>query len=251
METFSRAEFLDRKFDYRPGESIGIISPTGGGKTYTGWQLLERALDQNPALKATVLCPKPADSTTLDGAERNGFRISSAYPFHKKWWQEEPRGWIHWPSHIRNDAEKNAEHLSTQFKNSLNGEYWRGGRLVFADDDALISQMYKCARETDMILTAGRSNEAGLLFALQQPKGSVSTGGVSTYHYSQPVHLLLGKDGVAANRKRFTEIAMGLDPAMIDHVVSNLKVYRIHDSAVSELLYLDRRGPYACIVRPF
>jgi hypothetical protein len=251
LETYSRPEFLETKFDYRPGESIGIISPTGGGKTFTGWQLLECALAQNHELKATVLCAKPADSTTLEGAQRNGFKVSAEYPFRKKFLQSEPPGWIHWPRHVRGDAEKNAEYLSKQFKNSLNGEYWKGDRVIFADDDALISQMYKCSRETDMILTAGRSNAAGLLFALQQPKGSVSSGGVSTYHYSQPTHLFLGKDGVAANRKRFSEIAMGLDPAMIDHTVTNLKVYRIGDSPVSELLYLDRRGPYAAIIRPW
>jgi hypothetical protein len=251
VKTYNRAEFLDSKFDYQGGESIGIISPTGGGKTFTAWQLIERGMAQNPDLKATVLCPKPADSTTLDNAERLGFQLHDAYPFHRKLFRSDPPGYVHWPRHIKNNADANAAHLSEQFKNSINGEYWKGDRMIFVDDDALISQMYKCAREVDMVLTAGRSNNAGLVFALQQPKGSVNAGGVSTYHYSQPTHLFLGKDGVAQNRKRFSEIAMALDPGMIDHVVANLRTCRIGKSSVSELLYLDRRGPYACIVSPF
>lgn len=255
LATYSRAEFLGYeghkgKFTYEPGESIGIICPTGGGKTFTGWQLADVALRQNPELGFTAFQPKPSDSTTSMYAERYGFPVKAEYPFRRKFLEPKSRGYIHWPAHIRGDADANAEHLEQAFKNSINGEYWAGNKLLLVDDEFLISQMYKCQRETDTVLTAGRSNGVGMIFCLQQPKGTNSAGGVSTFHYSQPTHLLLGKDGVEGNRKRFGEIAMGIDPATIDHIVKNLKVYRINRSAVSELLYLNRMGPYACIVRP-
>lgn len=251
LAQYRRDEFLERKFDYRPGESIGIICPTGGGKTHTAWQLARCALDQNPELGLTAIQPKPADDTTDRYVAEFGLKVSDTYPFRKKFWESEPTGWVHWPKHITTDADANQVHLAHEFKTSLNGEYWKGDRLVIVDDAYIIEALYGANKEVDQVLTAGRSNDVGAIFCLQAPKGTVHGGSVSGFHYSQPTHLLLGKDSVASNRQRFAEIAMGLDPKLIDDVVTHLRTYRIGDSAVSELLYLDRRGPYAAIISPF
>lgn len=246
----NHSEFFSEYFDYRPGESVVIIAPTGAGKTYTAYEVADRALRQNPELSLTTLQPKPADQTTLDYAAKFGLRIADSYPFRKHFWEPEPNGWVHWPVHIRGDAEADDEHLTREFKRSLDGEYWAGDKLVLVDDTYVIAAMLKCNREVDKYLIAGRSNNAGLISCLQQPRGTVHGGSVSSFHYNQPTHMFLGKDGNAQNRARFAEIAAGIDPAYIDHLVSNLKVRRIGNSAVSDLLYIDRRGPYMAIISP-
>lgn len=246
-----REEFVHDLFDYEPGESIAIIGPTGTGKTYTGWQLINEATRQNPQLAVTALQPKPADDTTAAYVQNLGLEVRDAYPFRKRLLHAQPYGYVHWPRHIKGDEEANIAHLHDEFSRSLSGEYWAGHKLVLVDDTYLIAAYYKCSAAFDKYLIAGRSNKAGVVACLQQPRGTVQGGAVSSFVYNQPTHLLLGKDGNRANRERFGEIGMGLDPRMIESVVAGLRVYRVNGSAVSQLLYLDRRGPYLCVVDPW
>jgi hypothetical protein len=247
----ARDEFLSEYFTYAPGESLVLIAPNGGGKSVLMWQCAREALNQHPELSLSAAMPKPSDETTVKWASELGLKVTDQYPFRKRFWEQEPRGYVYWPRHITTDATENREHLSQSFKTMLNGEYWQGQNITLVDDSYLIACTYRAGLECDQYLMAGRSNKSGLFGALQQPRGTVSGGSPSGFWYSQPAHLLLGKDGVASNRERFAEIAMGLDPRVIDGIVANLKTYRMHDSNVSEFLYLNRAGPYAAIVSPF
>lgn len=249
---FQRNEFLEDIFDYRPGESVIWIAPTGGGKTWFMWSAAERALKQNPSLTLSAAMPKPSDSTTDQWAAHLGLRVDDRYPFRRpRFWEEKPRGHVFWPRHVTTSADANYEHLRGSFKDFLNGEYWAGNRITCVDDSYKIAAVYGCGRECDAYLTEGRSNRSGLFGCLQQPKGTVSGGSPSGFWYSQPAHLFLGKDGVASNRERFGEIAMGIDPKLIDHLVMSLRTYRVGNSNVSDFLYLNRSGPYAAIISPF
>ena len=251
VATLSRNEFLDDYWSYEPGESAVWIAPTGGGKSHMMWQCADRALRQHPQLSLSAAMPKPSDETTDHWAEALGLKVSDTYPFRKHWWESEPPGYIHWPRHIKGDVDANYDHLTKEFKAMLNGEYWSGDKIVCVDDAYLIAATYHCNRECDTYLIAGRSNRSGLFGCLQQPKGTVSGGSPSGYWYSQPSHLFLGKDGVASNRERFGEIAMGIDPRLIDSIVTNLRTYKVGNSNVSEFLYLNRSGPYAAVISPF
>jgi energy-coupling factor transporter ATP-binding protein EcfA2 len=251
LDPISRQEFLDAKVDVRPGESAVIIGPTGSGKTHLAWQFADVGMRQNQQLQVHAVQPKPADETTVRFADEYGLQVTPDYPFRKKLFRPHPTGYVHWPAHIRDDADKNAEHLSKQFKNSLNGMYWDGNSLVLVDDTYLVGAVYKANRELDNYLTAGRSNDAGIIGCLQAPKGTVHSGAVSSFFYSQPTHMFFFRDNVASNRDKLGQISMGLDPRWIEHTVANLKTYRIDDSTVSDVLYLHRSGPYACVIRPW
>jgi hypothetical protein len=244
-------EFLADYFDYRPGESAVWVCPTGGGKTHMMYRCVERALDQNPHLSVASALPKPADSTTIQWAGKLDLRIADSYPFRKRLFQPKPRGHVLWPPHIRGDEDANEEYLHGQFKRLLSDRYWEGDGITCVDDAYRLVCGLKLSKYTDKFLTEGRSNGAGLFGTLQQPRGTVTGGAVSSFWYSQPTHSFFGKDGNQANRERFGEIACGLDPRMISDVVANLKVFRVKDSSVSEMLYLDRRGPYLAIISPF
>src|ERR1017187_7361274 len=47
-------------FDYRPGQHLALIEPTGGGKTRLKYQLLRAAMQQNPGLGVRVTCSAAA-----------------------------------------------------------------------------------------------------------------------------------------------------------------------------------------------
>src|ERR1700733_4203569 len=138
LATFSRSEFLESKLDVRPGESATIIGPTGSGKTHLAWQFADVAMRQNPDLAINAVQPKPVDLTTVQFADEFGLKVTPDYPFKKRWWWDsEPNGYVHWPAHIRGDADANKEHLGRAFKNSLNGLYWQGNNLTIVDDTYL------------------------------------------------------------------------------------------------------------------
>lgn len=245
-----RPEFLARKLDIQPGESIGLYGNTGSGKTYLAYQIAQVFLDQNPGLRFTAFQPKPADNTTLDYARILGLEVTAYWPPRKRIFHPSPRGYVHWPAHITSSAEADIEHLSREFNDSLNAEYWKGNVLAYVDDEFLMSGKYKCAATLDQYLVAGRSNHAGLMFALQAPKGTVRNS-VSSFHHSQPVHMFFNRENVESNREKYAEIACGIDPHAIEEIVKNLRTFRLGDGNVSETLYIDRRGPYSCVIRPW
>jgi hypothetical protein len=245
----NRDDFLNDYWDYRPGESAVWICPTGGGKSHFMYQALDKALIQNPGLTATSAMPKPADATTYQWAQQLNLQVTDSYPFPTAWpWQDKPRGYVFWPKHIKDDEDVNQAHLQKQFKKMLSGEYWRGNNITCVDDAYLIACLMHLGIYCDKFLTAGRSNKAGMFGTLQQPRGTIQGGSVSSFWYNQPTHMFLGKDGNANNRDRFAEIGCGLDPKVISDIVANLRVYQIGDSSVSEVLYLDRRGPYLAVI---
>lgn len=73
---------------------------------------------------------------------------------------------------------------------------------------------------------------------------------MSSFSYNAPMHLFLGKDTDARNTQRFAEISGGVNPRELAETVQNLQLYRIGDKTISEVLYLDQRGPYRCLIGP-
>lgn len=250
LATYGRQEFLDTKLDLRPGQSAVFIGPTGSGKSEFAWQTADVTTRQHPDLRLSAFQPKPADSTTDRWVEKLELRYSATYPFRKAWWESKPRGWVHQPAHVRDDADQDVEYVSGQAKKMLNSEYWKGNSLVVVDDTYLVGAVYRGNRELDKFLIAGRSNRAGIIGCLQAPKGTVSSGGVSSFFYSQPALLVFFNDGTEANREKLSQISMGISPRTIEDLIKSLRVYRVGDANISEALVLDRRG-YACIVKPW
>lgn len=245
-----RSEFLDSKFDYSRGDAIGLYGNTGSGKTYLGYQLAQVCMRQNPGMRFTAYQPKPGDSTTMSHAQNLGLEITPSWPPRKRLLSAKPAGYVHWPPHITNDADADVQNISKAFKSSLNAEYWKGNVLSFVDDELLLLGKYRCATELEQYLIAGRSNDAGLMFSLQAPKGN-QRAGVSSFHFSQPVHMFWNRENVESNREKYGEVACGIDPRTIMDVVANLTTYKLGEGNVSETLYIDRRGPYACVISPW
>jgi hypothetical protein len=247
----TRDEFFQDYFDYRPGEHLSLISPTGKGKTHLAYQCLDSAMRQNPSLKVASLMPKSSDDAASDWARRLGLKETPDWPPRKKWWQDRPRGYICWPPHDPSlDAQADRDQTGSVLRRCMHQQYWQGDSITFADDIHVIAVLMGLNPECEQFWTAGRSSGAGLWSANQKPSGTLNAGSVSSFSYNAPVHLLLGRDTDERNVRRFGEIG-GVDPREIESIVRDLRLYQINGNSVSEALYIDRRGPYMCALYPW
>lgn len=246
----SRAEFLDGYFDYNPGEHLAVIEPTGGGKTWLIYQLLDEAMKQNPHLRVMSAMPKAADATTAAWARTLGLRETPVWPPAPKLFASKPRGYVLWPKHDMSvtPTERRAK-IGAVLRAGLNDQYVKGNSITFVDDAHSAATMMGLNEYVEELLVNGRSNGAAAWLTLQAPKGSAATGSITGFVYSSVRHLFLGKDTEERNVQRMAEIG-AFDAKETAAIVRDLRLYSVNGQTVSEKLYVDKRGPYRCLVGP-
>lgn len=245
-----RQEFLEEVFDYRPGEHLLVVEPTGGGKTVLSYQLLGAAMEQNPHLSPVSLMPKPADPSTVQWARALNLRETAVWPPRRKLLAGKPAGYVLWPPHVMSlPPAQRREQIGQVLRRGLDSQYRRGNSITFMDDAHSAAVFMGLNEYLEELLVNGRAGGAAAWLALQKPSGSQATGSVSSFAYSSASHIFLGRDNDQRNIRRFGEIG-GFDPGEVEQIVRNLKLYRINGHTVSEKLYLDQRGPYKALIGP-
>jgi hypothetical protein len=262
LEWIPRVPFIDEYFDYHGGQHLAEIEPTGGGKTRLKYQLLKRAMEQNPQLDVKVTIPK---RVVVDAPRYNRelglVEVGEWPPPPRRFWQSEPAGHAVWPKHLlgRPDEDpdmvlqRNRSHIEAVMKAAALDSLQRGNVIHDADDiyvQAVILNMNDFFSE---MLTNGRELGCGLWGANQKPSGT-RDGSVTSFFYSAPSHLLLGFDPDERNRQRAGEIG-GVDPKYVSNVVQHLQVHQFGKHAISDKLYICKaqsgpEGPAMCIVGP-
>lgn len=262
LTRLSRNEFLDGYWDYRPGQHVAFIEPTGGGKTRLKYQLLRVAMRQNPELSVRVTIPKRRDPGAAKWNAALGLKETPVWPpAHKKPWEKEPAGYALWPRHINGETGDdpteillaNRDHIEKQLKACAQQSYQQGDCILDADDiyvQAVILNMNEFFNE---IWTMGGVMGCGLWGANQKPSGT-KDGSVSSFFYNSGKHLFLGYDTDERNRDRFGEIG-GVDRKYVSQVVQSLEVHQIGGNSISDKLYISKAasgpyGPAMCIVGP-
>jgi hypothetical protein len=246
----SRQQFIADYWDYNPGEHVAIIEPTGGGKTHLAYQLLGRSMAQHPDLSAVSFMPKPADPATVDWAARLDLRETPVWPPQRKLFAGKPAGHVLWPPHPMNlPPGRRRQVVGDMLRKGLDDQYKRGHSISFLDDAHSAATMMGLNEYLEEILVNGRAGGAAAWVALQKPSGSIASGSVTSFVYSSPVHMFLGRDTEQRNLKRLGEIGM-FDSRETEDIVRNLRLYQFGKHTVSEKLYLNRNGPYRCLVGP-
>lgn len=239
-------------FRYERGEHAGWIYPTQKGKTHLAWQTLGAAMRQHPDLRVATLMPKALSPSTAAWAASMNFRETPSWPPHRKLLGGKPAGYVVWPPHRRDlTAAADRAQVAQVMRKAMHEQFWHGNSITFADDLHLLAVLMDLNAECEEFWTAGAEGGAGLWGANQKPSGTAGSGAVSSYFYNSESHLFLGKDTDERNVKRFSEIGGGLDPREITDIVKNLRLYQIGPKTISEVLYIDTRGPYKCLLKPW
>ena len=252
LAEYSREEFVNELWNWQPGEHVVIVAPTGGGKSYLMWQLLEKSMEHHPYVRPVVLMPKPNDDTTSQWAEKLDLRETPTWPPRKKLFQAEPNGYVLWPPHARN-LESDARHelISNQLRRGMDAQFWTPYTITLGDDAHSLasSAMYKLNGPIEEHLVNGRSNHSSIWLATQRPSGSLVGGGLTSFAWSSASHLFLGKTQADADIQKYGEIG-GINPRTIEQTVRNLQLYPVDGGSITQWLYIAKAGPYAAIVNP-
>lgn len=246
-----RRDFLDHYFRYGPGEHLSLIYPTQKGKTHLAYQLADVAMRQNPGLSFASLMPKSRSPATVNWARALDLQETPVWPPRRKLMQSRPRGHVLWPPHRKDlSAAADRAQVADVMRGAMHDLFNQGDCITFADDVFLLAVLMGLNPECEEFWTAGSEGGAGLWSANQKPSGTLGSGSVSSFAYNSVTHLGLGRDTDERNIRRFAEIGGGVDPKEIAYHVRNLRLFPVGGKTISEVLYLDLRGPYMCLVGP-
>ncbi len=201
-------------FRWRQGEHVGLIGPTGAGKTSIALQLL-------PLRRyVTVLATKPRDPTLDSFAKR--------YRFHKmaSWQKLPPRTYprrIVWPDARELDS---VIVQKREFKKALSHIYREGGWCLYIDELWFIIHLLKLELSVRTYLQQGRSLGLSLMVATQRPAF------VPLEVYDQSTHLFFWRDNDERNLRRLSGISWS-SSRLVMVTIANLEKY--------EVLYVDTR----------
>jgi hypothetical protein len=251
----TRADFLQETWDYWPGEHVLIIAPTGAGKSYLAWQLIDGALQMNPSLRFVSFMPKSADSTTSRNAQSLNLKETPVWPPKRKFWEPKPRGYVLWPPHNYgpdSDTMTRRAQIGRTLNKGLESQLVSGNSLSFVDDAHSAAAMMDLNPLIEETLTNGRAGGSGLWLATQKPSGTRVSGGLTTFAYNSATHMFFSRDNDDRNLDRLTEIGSGTDPKEMAGWIKNLRTWPLGPNGedVGEFLYMDRAGS-GCRILPW
>lgn len=196
-----------RLMDWQQGEHVGLIGPTGQGKTNLLMNILP--LREYAVLFAT----KPRD-VSMDRL------IASGYTRIEKWSnipvERSPRR-VLWPNATDIDAEEKQRQV---FEDAYGAIYREGGWTIAIDEGWYIADVLKLQRKMRTIWTQGRSLGISQVVATQRPRW------VPLEMFDQSTHLFFWRDNDDANLARIS--GMGEAPApVIRTLVSTLERFQV------------------------
>lgn len=234
-----RVDFLRRYWPalYKPGEHVAAFGPTQrAGKTHLLFQLL--AASHREGVRTRAFCMKPRDKTVARFSEALGLKETATWPPPQRMpWQDKPTGYTLWPRHTFDPDVDNA-HIRAEFRKGMLDGYKRGNTTLFLDEIYGIIGELGLTEELLAILTRGQGMGCGAWIASQKPSGTQQVS-MPGFIFNCPTHVFLAPDNYAPNRRRYAELAGGIDPQMIER--ETLRLGKFH------FLYLNASGEMAVI----
>lgn len=199
-------DFLSR-FDWRQGEHVTLLGPTGTGKTTAMLQLLDRRGF------VVAIGTKPKDST-LDYLKREqGYKLVPTLPAQIPPGQSTARV-IVWPK-MRTLDRAAKRLLAAKVRETLDRAYSAGGWTIAADELAFLTNTLRLAPELSDIWQQGRSNFVSLIGGSQRPRH------IPLDAYSAASHLFLWRTNDEYDLKRLSGLN-GVSSAVVRSIVPNL-----------------------------
>lgn len=212
-------KFLRNEFHWKSGEHIGLIGPTGQGKT----TLLHSLLNLKPFV--TVFSTKPRDQSMQNLIEDDG------YVKLERWKSLDPREYprrIVWP----NAARLNAKQLQQEvFEDAFDRIYVEGNWVLAIDELYYFVNMLNFGTIIKQYLTQARSLDISLIAGTQRPAW------VPRELYTSATHLFFWRVNEKEDLNSISGIG-ALDSTIIRDAVMNLEQY--------QCLYINTRSGYMC-----
>lgn len=206
--------FVSQHFDWRQGEHVTMIGPTGSGKTSLALEILP--------MREYVIAygTKPKDET-LDKLVKGG-------PRSERWklvrtFDKMPRvpelakRIVFWPKYADLYA---GPRQTWEISQSLNAAFVQGGWCLFIDETYWFSDEMKLDRWLKALWTQGRSIGLTLVAGTQRPVD------IPLLAYSQATHLFFWRDNDENNLKRIRGLN-GLNARVVHATVSTLAPHTV------------------------
>lgn len=207
-------EFLQRVFVWKQGEHIGVIGPTGQGKTTLSMALL-------PMRRfVTLFATKPRDRV-ISGLRQRGYIII------RRWVGMTPTLYprrILWPK-ARNLYAK--QHQQEVFTEAMARIYDEGAWTLYLDELWYMTQELRMSHEIKTYLLQARSLNISIVASSQRPRW------IPLELFDQSTHLFFFRDNDIENLRRISGIGF-LNAQTIRWAVANLERY--------ETLYINTRS---------
>jgi energy-coupling factor transporter ATP-binding protein EcfA2 len=193
--------------NWRAGEHVGLIGPTGQGKT----TLLMQLLPLHPYV--VVFATKPRDRS-MDKLIANGYtkldRWQSLDPV------DMPRR-VLWPDATKLDSVDHQRHV---FHHAFEAIYREGGWTVAIDETWYVNNALGLTPDIKLYLLQARALDISLLCATQRPAN------VPVEIYDQSTHLFFWRDNDENNLRRLSGISWR-SAELVRHIVSGLEMYQV------------------------
>ncbi len=208
LPPFVRFDRFMEKWDWRQGEHVTTIGPTGSGKTVLNRQLLRRR-DY-----VVVLGVKQRDVELYGPFQREGYelvhRFSPVPPD-----EAEQSHVLFVPRMDASSAEERASKASKAFRNVLNEIYLAGGWTVYADDIQYMAHELRLDRSFRELWQLGRSEGVSVVASSQEPVD------IPVMAYGQATHLFLFHNPDRYRAERMAQLT-GLNREVTEHTILRL-----------------------------
>src|SRR3954468_6579301 len=213
--------FITRVFRFRNGEHVGLIGPTGLGKT----TMLTNLLPLKPYV--VVFATKPRDSTM-------NALISQGYARIDRWRSMDPDYYprrVLWPDATRLNSKATQKGV---FLDAMERIYREGGWCVALDETWWITNILGLDEEVKTYLLQGRSLGISVVGAMQRPAW------VPREFYTSCTHLFFWRTNDETDLKSISGIGWR-SARLIQDLVSELEMFQV--------LYVNTRTGFMCRTR--
>lgn len=224
LPRFERFDVFMSKFDWKQGEHLTIIGPTGSGKTVLARQLLRRRG------YVVVLGVKNRDVELYGPFQREGYELVHRFEPEPPADAEQARILFVPITQLHDDEARRFK--GQRFRAVLNEIYDVGDWCVYADDVQYLTSKLKLATPFEELWQLGRSEGVTVVASSQEPID------IPVMAYGMASHMFLFRNDDLYRARRMAELA-GRNREVVQTTILDL--------ADHEFLYLNRKtGQMVC-----